>query len=127
MKINFIFRNYIPAVLWSVIIFIVCLLPGNTFPAEDFLDTIYFDKIVHFTMYLILFMLIMNGIKKERPIRKKLLFAAAFICILQGVLIEFLQGSDLVSNRSFELFDIIANITGVLTGFLLALRKHKTI
>jgi len=39
-----------------------------------------------------------------------------FICLILGILIEYLQPV-LTFNRVFDLFDILANISGVLTFF----------
>ena len=106
-------KNYriIPALLWSGIIFFLCFLPGSALPKEDWLDKIYFDKIVHAGLYFILFLLILRIFETKT---KSALIIASFLCIAQGVLIEFVQGSSLVNHRSFDIYDIIANVVGVL-------------
>ncbi len=116
--------KYIPAVVWSGIIFIVCLLPGSSLPKDPFLEQIHFDKIVHFSVYLVLFFLLTYGLKQNFQWKKQISIAA-LICISQGIIIEFLQGSALVKGRSFELLDIVANVCGVIAG-ILVYRKHKT-
>ena len=120
------FKRYIPALLWSGIIFFGCLIPGNDLPKEDFLDKIYFDKIVHAFMYFILLRLIVNGMKGDMLLKRQILIAAV-ICISQGVVIEFLQGSSLIKNRSFEFMDIIANTTGVILSGAWIYQKNKVV
>lgn len=117
--------KYIPAVLWSGIIFIVCLLPGSSLPKDPFLEKIHFDKIVHFSVYILLFLLLIYGLK-QNFLKKKRIYIASLICISQGIIIEFLQGSTFVKGRSFELLDVVANVSGVIAGILLIYRKHKT-
>lgn len=112
----------IPALLWSGIIFFLCFLPGNNLPKEDWLDKVYFDKIVHATLYFILFYLIIRIPKKQTTTT---LFTASFICITQGILIEFMQGSSLIQNRSFDVYDIVANILGVVISIIFFTKKHK--
>ncbi|MFN8282243.1 MAG: VanZ family protein [Chitinophagales bacterium] len=115
----------IPAIFWSGIIFFLCFLPGNALPKEDWLDKIYFDKIVHATLYFILFFLIIYGIKNYAIAFQKQIFIASIICVLQGILIEFVQGSSLIQNRSFDVFDIAANCIGVVFGIFFANKNHN--
>lgn len=112
----------IPALLWSGIIFFLCFLPGSQLPKEDWLDKIYFDKIVHAILYLILFFLIIRIAEK---LTKPVLFIASILCITQGILIEFVQGSSLIQNRSFDMYDIVANIIGVLIALTIILFNTK--
>ncbi|HQV77892.1 MAG TPA: VanZ family protein [Chitinophagales bacterium] len=104
-------RNVIPAVLWSGIIFFLCFLPGSAFPKEDWLDKIYFDKIVHAFLYFVLFFLIIRNFSAQT---KATIFITSTLCIAQGILIEFIQDSSYIQNRSFDVYDILANIIGVL-------------
>ncbi|MBK8351820.1 MAG: VanZ family protein [Saprospirales bacterium] len=80
------------------------------------LDKIYFDKIVHAALYFILFYLIIYGIKLTIPSNQKQLVIATILCVIQGVLIEFIQGSSFIQFRSFDVFDIVANCVGVGIG-----------
>ena len=117
--------NYMPAVLWSAFIFFLCFIPGSTLPKEDWLDKIYFDKIVHVFLYLIFFLLIIYARKENRATVARFIFAG-LTCLTQGILIEYIQGSSFIRGRSFDLWDIAANAIGVLVGFLTFNSKHKT-
>lgn len=100
-----------PALLWSALIFILCFIPGSTLPKEDWLDQIHFDKIVHAGLYFVLFLLIGFASGKYRGNRAVL---AAALCLAQGLLVEYLQGAIPALERSFDGWDILANILGVL-------------
>jgi VanZ family protein len=116
--------NYVPAIFWSALIFILCFLPGSALPKEDWLDKIYFDKIVHAILYFVLFFLILRifTIKTSAAI-----LTATALCIAQGIFIELVQGSSWIQHRSFDVWDIAANVFGVFIGIFLLLQKHKTI
>lgn len=118
-------KKIIPAILWSGIIFFLCFLPGNDLPKEDWLDKIHFDKIVHATLYFILFLLIIFGIKDSQISFKKQILFTSLICISQGILIEFVQGSSLIQNRSFDVFDIAANCIGVIFAIIFINKNHN--
>jgi VanZ family protein len=117
-------KKIIPAILWSGIIFFLCFLPGSALPKEDWLDKIYFDKIVHAVLYFVLFFLILriSTIKTSAAI-----LTATALCIVQGILIELVQGSSWIQHRSFDIWDIAANVFGVIIGIFLFRQKHKTI
>ncbi|MCC6583581.1 MAG: VanZ family protein [Chitinophagales bacterium] len=114
----------IPAILWSGIIFFLCFLPGSALPKEDWLDKIYFDKIVHAVLYFVLFFLILRIFNTKTPAA---FLTASSLCIAQGILIEFVQGSSLIQHRSFDSWDIAANVFGVILAVLIFSQKHKTI
>jgi len=123
LKKNQNIKLYLPALLWSAFIFFLCFIPGNDLPNENWLDKIHFDKIVHLSFYFILFLLIVRIPKKKN---KKVFFFAALWCVAQGVLIEFIQGTTLIKNRSFDVLDIAANVVGVIIALLWINTKHKT-
>lgn len=106
-----------PAILWSAFIFFLCFLPGSALPKEDWLDKIYFDKIVHAVLYFVLFFLIIRIFSTKTAVA---FLSASSLCIVQGILIELVQGSSLIQNRSFDVWDIAANIFGVMAGIILA-------
>lgn len=124
MKNRKILTLYLPAVLWSAFIFFICFLPGDELPKENWLDKIHFDKIVHAGIYIVLFLLL---IRIPNNKNKKTIFIAGFICVSQGILIEFIQGTPLIKNRTFDILDIAANIVGVLLAIVVFSKKDKTI
>ncbi len=100
-----------PALLWSGMIFFLCFLPGSKIPKEDWLDMIYFDKIVHAGLYFILFFLLL---RIPFQINIKTILLAIICCMLQGIIIELVQGSSWIEHRGFDAWDIVANFFGLM-------------
>ncbi len=75
------------------------------------------DKFIHFFLYLILFQLwYLAGIKNVFRLSLYLFFFSFFIEILQELL---------PVNRSFSLLDMIANLAGIYTGYIISrINKH---
>jgi len=86
-------------------------------PGSDEIPPIipHLDKIGHFILYgfqaLSLFMLL----KQHNFIKPNIV--VTITCFIIGTIIEYLQPV-LTSNRVFDFFDIIANLTGVLTSLI---------
>ena len=79
------------------------------------------DKIIHFVAYALLCFLLFLMIESYK-LRNNLKYSI-LVSIVFGAAIEFLQ-LNLTSYRSFEIFDIIANVTGILiTAKVIALNK----
>ena len=79
------------------------------------------DKIIHFVAYALLCFLLFLMIESYK-LRNNLKYSI-LVSIVFGAAIEFLQ-LNLTSYRSFEIFDIIANVTGILImAKLIALNK----
>jgi len=80
----------------------------------------YGDKIVHFTFYFVaavLGSLFFVETKEERTTRNKYLKILAISLIFFGMLIEVIQET-MTINRSGDVFDALANSTGVILGII---------
>ncbi len=107
------------------ILFIVCLIvitygslvDGDTVNRVSLFKFEGSDKVIHFIMYMSLTFIGLNAIQKRE-------YWMLLFCIAYGVLIEILQFSNL-TNRSFEILDIIANISGAMIGFIAYNRFKK--
>ena len=104
-----------PAILWAFVIMATSILPGDAFPD---IDIRFFDKIVHFTKYAILAILMVSGVnysyKYYTPLKKVL-----FMLILAGgygILMELVQW--FIPNRVPSIWDVVANVAGILTGMM---------
>ena len=79
------------------------------------------DKIIHFTAYGLLcfvLFLMLESYKLRNTLKYSILVSIVF-----GTVIEFLQ-AHLTSYRAFDIFDIIANVAGILImAKLIALNK----
>lgn len=101
-----------------LLIFIASATPGDQLPPSPFFD---FDKVVHSFIYGILQICLLRGflLQQSSPILKKhyMLFATC-ISADYGVLMEIMQGY-VFRNRSFDWYDAIANVAGVMLGSLI--------
>ena len=105
-------KGIIPAIIWFILITILLVLPVSSFPQENWLSGIYFDKIVHFVMFAVLVFLVCRGLfySKKWDINP-----------LQAFLQE-----DFIPNRSFDWFDVVADLSGALFGYVLSLFYYKS-
>lgn len=98
--------------IWLLVILIACATPGEQLPPSPFLD---FDKLIHLGIFAILQLLLLRGLLLQQNfplLKKNYLLFATFLSVDYGVLMEVLQGF-VFRNRSFDWFDIIANVAGV--------------
>jgi len=111
--------HFIPAVIWFIIATILFLMPGEDVPSVGFLDKIYFDKWVHAGLFGGLVFLIAYPFIKANISTKKLLIKIGILCVLYGIIIEFLQ-KYVAINRDFDMKDVLADATGCLLGAIAA-------
>jgi len=116
-------------VFWSLIILTLSILPGKSIPKAGWKLFFHSDKVAHFAIYFVLAGLFVFGYMKYRTmVRKRDLFLVMFVCSMYGILMELLQYFFL-SDRSFEIHDIIANIIGSTAGtiFVYLFLKRKEV
>lgn len=105
-------------ILWAIFILVICILPPSGFPADPPFK--YFDKTVHFYLFLQLSLLLITGFKKQHQykfLRKKALAYAFFLSVAYGILIELLQGF-VFTGRQIEFMDLVANFSGTIFGIV---------
>ena len=111
-------RYYLPAMGWIVLILFLCTLPGSAIPSASIFDKLHVDKIVHFVLFGGTVLLLAYGYYKQRnAISWLALFSLAAVVTLYGLAIEFIQ-KYLVPNRSFDMYDLLADGLGALAGAL---------
>jgi VanZ family protein len=111
------------AFTWLLMITLLLLLPGSSFPKEDWLSRIGFDKWVHIGLFTIL-VLCWALVLQHRRHRTVILYWTVAGAVLYGILMEFAQ-EYFVANRSFEMGDIAADAAGSLIGYFLTKRAQK--
>lgn len=119
-------KYWIPALLWTICILIASLLSSRSLKKLQ-LETIFeIDKIIHFGMYFGLSILLSYGFYKSSVIwnKLKLFLVSCFISSSLGIIVEILQ-KEITQTRSFDYFDIIANIIGALIGSAIFLIRIK--
>ncbi len=95
-------------------ILIISLISGSKLNQLKFIDIIGIDKVGHLVFYTMLSFLWSGACLRV----KRYIFFVIFLCTTFGFLMEILQFY-LFIGRSFELFDALANFTGVLIGIFL--------
>ena len=116
--------SFLPALLWTIFIFILLIIPGSDLPTASFLDLIYFDKWVHVGLFAVMTFLWSFPFFKTLKGNHFLFAFIGFSSDLYGAAMEFVQ-KYFASGRSFDLIDIIADTTGCLTGFLFTVYLYK--
>ncbi len=110
-------RAYIPAGVWTALIASSCLLPASAFKAFSFDSIFELDKLIHLTLYFVLFILWSLAIG-EQSFEKKKKISLLLSVIIFGIIIEVLQSS-MSLGRHYDIEDIIANTIGSIIGVLL--------
>lgn len=107
-------------VIWFIIIFIACAMPGKDIPHVSFLEILKFDKWVHAGIFFVLVLLLMRAMKLTyvRITHVTTILFALAVAIPYGGLLEIMQGS-LFQDRAADLYDFIANSFGAICGALL--------
>ncbi len=103
------------AILWTLIIFILCSTPGHFIPTTNWLELLSFDKFVHASIFFTLtFLWLLVGFKKNKLSLSFMIFII-IACIGYGGLLEIMQAKAF-SERSGDWLDFIANSFGCLIG-----------
>lgn len=109
----------IPGIAWFFILLFLLCLPGEDIPTEDWLDKIYFDKIVHFCSFLLLCSLFFYPFYKPAYPginTRKALIIITTLGISWGIITEFIQYF-FVPGRNFDPFDMVFDALGALTSY----------
>ncbi|MBN9351067.1 MAG: VanZ family protein [Chitinophagaceae bacterium] len=119
VKISYKVRHSIPAILWFIFLSVLVYMPGSDVPSIGWAERVHADKVVHFILFGVLFVLISipvlrSGLEKGQK-RKWLLITAAFI-IVYGFITEVIQHY-FIPGRTFDLLDWAADSAGVIAGF----------
>lgn len=109
-RILFLNRSLYLSIGWALVLGIVALSLWPDLSVPD-VGVSWNDKLGHFSAYLVLMLWFAQPYPRPRHLR------IGFRLVALGILIEILQW--LSGYRYFELADISANTSGVLTGWLL--------
>jgi hypothetical protein len=120
-------KNFLPSIIWAVVILVLTLLPGNYIPrVGSFWNLFSPDKLIHIFLFSVLAILLFSGFYRQysggsrRYITVKVL---AFSMIL-AVITELLQAS-LPLGRSGNIYDTIADFAGISMGWLVFFQYRK--
>ena len=117
------FRSRILATLWFIAMCVLFFLPGSTLPQTGWLASIpHVDKIFHVGLFAVLLFLMSSSyfyVYMPRWVGYLLLGALVY-----GLLVEFIQ-KYWIPNRSFDLYDVMADMGGSVAGILVWLWVYR--
>jgi VanZ family protein len=116
-----IFRLKPVAIGWLILISILFFLPGSALPKENWFDKIYIDKWVHVGLFAVLIFLWRSSFNWDINSYNLLLLLAA---VLYGFLVEVVQ-LYWIPNRSFDMYDVLADASGSIVGLLVWLGAYR--
>ena len=119
------FETKWPAIIWSVIVFILLVLPPLSIAKETQLTITHFDKVIHFLLFGMLVILWGIYLKTKYPFSKKfisLLFVVFLLATGYGIVMEFVQ---LNVGRDFDVWDMLADAVGAFTAWLYFVIKNR--
>lgn len=116
-------RAWTRSLIWALFIFILCAIPGKSLPHYTWADLLSVDKLIHFSLFFILAILIKRA--WALSVTKPTIALQNFIVIAGGItyggLLELMQNY-CYTDRSGSWFDFLANSIGVMAGALLFLK-----
>lgn len=101
------------AVLWTILIFVACLIPGREVPHVSIPLA---DKWVHLIIFAGFSFLWLCTIKAAGA---KAGWLMLLLSLALGYTVELLQGSGITTGRSYDLYDVLADGIGGALGILL--------
>ncbi len=102
--------------IWTIIILIFCSLPSSNLPRTSIINIPHFDKILHFGIFFFLALLFCFE-------NKNIVYIFIFSFAL-GLFIEIEQHY-LISSRSGDIIDLIADTIGATVGIIVCFIKKK--
>lgn len=114
------FKYNWPAMLWALVILVLCGMPGKSIPHISFLELLSFDKFVHACIFFTFFVLTVRGFSLQSrflSLQQSPKLIAFIICVTYGGLMEVMQGT-LFQDRSADVLDFIANSFGCTMGIV---------
>ncbi|MBK9176256.1 MAG: VanZ family protein [Flavobacteriales bacterium] len=107
------------ALLWALLILLLCLMPGAALPTWRWADLMSVDKLVHAGLFAGLFILCAGGLARHygsNVLRSSVVLTTAILAVAYGGLLETMQNLPALGRRG-DWNDFIANTTGVAAGW----------
>lgn len=110
--------KFILPVIWSLVILVLCAIPGKDLPHVSFLEILAFDKWVHAGIFFVLVLLFSRASVRAFEVSriKAIQFVFLIISVMYGGALEIMQGA-LFEDRSADVLDFIANSLGAIAGY----------
>ncbi len=111
-------------ILWSIVIFLLILMPGQQMPQIG--DLFSFDKIAHLGVFCILCFFMIVGFSKQWSFKILKKYAVRYGLLISVVYASILElGQSVIPDRSSNIYDMAFNLSGVCLGYLLFLLVYK--
>jgi VanZ family protein len=104
------------AITWFATISVLFFLPGSAFQTDHWMARIWLDKWIHLGFFAVLVWLWARGLGISG---RKSMTGLAIAAVLYGLIVEVIQ-HQFVVNRSFDLFDLVADAAGIGVGAIMA-------
>jgi Na+/proline symporter len=112
-------KYYIPAFVWTVIIFIIIAMPGVYVPKPHGIwELLSYDKLIHLAMFAPLSYSILWGFRKNTKTNKQSYIVTVIFGIIYAFFTEALQ-LYVIEGRNGNIYDAIADSVGVALGLLI--------
>lgn len=104
------------SIFWFILIVYSMVFYNNTSDLRDF--PLYFDKFIHFFLFFIQSLLITKSVMiYDINLVYRYKFLILFSLFLFAIIIEYQHY--FITYRNFDIFDMLTNIIGVITGVFL--------
>jgi VanZ family protein len=113
------FKNTWPALLWAILILALTLSPAPALPSVKWIYIPHADKMVHFVLFGVMYILLMRGLMKQHSpafYNRDVLWAIVIV-ILYGAATEILQAV-LPTGRDADVMDWLADCAGTLAALM---------
>ena len=107
-----------PAIIWTILIFVLLIIPTNGLEGKDVNEIPNVDKFVHVILFAVFSFLWLSFVDSTNPIIDKFILLAILILgSLYGLGMEFVQ--KYFTERSFSLLDALADTIGTAIGLVI--------
>lgn len=107
-----------PAIIWTVLIFILLVMPTKGLEGKNVNEIQNVDKFVHVILFAVFSFLWLSFVDSSNSINEKFILLAIFmIGSLYGLGMEFVQ--KYFTERSFSLMDALADTVGTAIGLMI--------
>jgi surface polysaccharide O-acyltransferase-like enzyme len=113
------------AIIWALIIFGLCSMPGHLIPSVNWLELLSFDKFVHASVFFTLVALLEIAVKAHGQ-NKKFNYLYFGLAVLYGGALEIMQAT-VFSERSADWLDMIANSFGCVMALVLNVKINRLV
>lgn len=112
--------SYWRSILWAFLSLIACILPSKSLPQMNKIFIPHFDKVVHFTLFFILTIILLYESRLRKANASLSKKAIVWIIVTTLVYASFLEGVQFffLASRSGNLPDLAANLTGIFIALL---------